>query len=160
MLSGRGHCGTRGDVLGTTGGKRWDALDPESVFPITTDDDVRQEGNQVNDIEQRSSEYIVIRNSLDVRVTSTETQVAASLQAAIQAAIALVINLSIADGDQAEAVTQELLQYTQIQQVNRQKIYIENSRQVRVETTDTDVAVSLQLMIQLLLALLVEIDIL
>lgn len=162
MLSGRSHCDTNLGGRGKGHEPRWVALDPASDFPYTRreDDAVSQEGAQVSDIEQRSTEYIIIKNSLDVRVRTTETQVAASIQAAIQVAIALVVNLTILDDAQAEKVTQELLQYSQIQQVNRQKIYIENSRDVQVETNDTDIAISLQLMLQLLLALLVQVDIL
>ncbi|MFE8702290.1 spore coat protein [Cytobacillus sp. FJAT-54145] len=163
MLSGKNRCETRGEVFGTTTDchRRWTALDPASNFPFTGDDaDIVQEADQVSDIEQRSSEKIVIKDSLNINVTSTETQVAVSLQAALQVAIALVVNITIADSDQAEKVTQELLQYSQIQQVNRQSIYVENSRDVNITTTDTDVAVSIQLLLQLLLALLVEVDIL
>jgi spore coat protein X len=93
-------------------------------------------------------------------VTTTDTQVAVSLQVAIQVAIALVINLTIADSDRAEKVTQQLLQNSVIKQANRQKLIIENSRDVTITTTDTDVAISLQVLIQVLLALLVQIDIL
>ena len=101
----------------------------------------------------------MVKDSCDIKVTSTETQVAVSLQAALQVAIALVVNLTIADSNQAEKVTQDLLQFSRIEQVNRQSVYIENSRDVDIQMTDTDIAVSLQLMLQLLLALLVQIDV-
>ncbi|MRX71922.1 spore coat protein [Bacillus lacus] len=123
-------------------------------------DGVDQEADQVSTTKQVSSETIIIRDSCNVDVETTETQVAASLQAAIQVGIALVVNLSIADSSRAERVTQELLQKSTIKQVNHQKLVIENSRDVSVITTDTDVAVSLQLLIQLLLALVISIDIL
>lgn len=140
--------------------KKWNALDPTSRFPHSdNNDDIFQNADQVADTEQRSYEKIIIKDSCDIKVKTTETQVAVSLQAALQVAIALVVNLTIADSEQAEHVTQELLQYSSIEQVNRQTVYIENSRDIEVTTTDTDVAVSIQLLLQLLLALLIQIDI-
>ncbi|MGG0717314.1 spore coat protein [Robertmurraya massiliosenegalensis] len=149
-------CGVGGEA------RKWNALDPTSQFPYSDNDNnqVLQNFDQVSDIEQRSSERIIIKDSCDIKVTTTDTQVAVSLQVAIQIAIAIVINITIADSEQAEAVTQDLLQFSSMQQVNRQTICIENSRDIEVTTTDTDVAVSIQLLLQLLLALLVQIDIL
>ncbi|KZZ83685.1 MULTISPECIES: spore coat protein [Bacillaceae] len=124
------------------------------------DGEVDQNFDQVSNTAQLSSETIIIKDSCDIEVTTTETQIAVSLQAALQVAIALVINLTIADSARAEMVTQDLLQKATITQANAQKLVIENSRNVNVKTTDTDVAVSLQLLIQILLALVVSIDIL
>ncbi|WP_252504220.1 spore coat protein [Sporosarcina sp. Marseille-Q4943] len=112
------------------------------------------------DIEQISNELIVIRDSCDVTVSTTDTQVAVSLQAALQVAIAIVVNISIADGTRAERVTAELLERAQIRQANRQRLIIVNSRDIEVTTEDTDVAISLQLLLQILLALIVQLDIL
>lgn len=150
------QCGTGGEA------RKWNALDPTSNFPSSNYDNnqVLQNFDQVSDIEQRSNEKIIIKDSCDIKVTTTDTQVAVSLQVAIQIAIAIVINITIADSEQAEAVTQDLLQFSSMQQVNRQTICIENSRDIEVTTTDTDVAISIQLLLQLLLALLVQIDIL
>lgn len=175
MLSGRANyscertenrradsCGCdRRDNVGGERDRKWNALDRNSAFPFSghNNDDIVQSADQVSDIEQRSYERIIIKDSCDIKVKTTETQVAVSLQAALQVAIALVVNLTIADSEQAEHVTQELLQYSQIEQVNRQTVYIENSRDIEVTTTDTDVAVSIQLLLQLLLALLIQIDI-
>jgi spore coat protein X len=166
MLSGRtdyrrdDRCDDfRGDVRGDRD-RKWNALDPSSRFPHSdNNDDIFQNADQVSDVEQKSYERIIIKDSCDIKVKTTETQVAVSLQAALQVAIALVVNLTIADSEQAEHVTQELLQYSQIEQINRQTVYIENSRDIEVTTTDTDVAVSIQLLLQLLLALLIQIDI-
>ncbi|MGN7940676.1 spore coat protein [Metabacillus sp. 22489] len=133
---------------------RWSALDD-----CKEDSNVMQEGTQVNDMVQASEEFIHIKDSCNIEVTSTDTQVAVSLQVAIQVAIALVINLTIADSERADQVTQQLLQNSVIKQANKQKLIIENSRDVTVKTTDTDVAVSLQVLIQILLALIVSIDI-
>ncbi|MBS2968416.1 spore coat protein [Metabacillus sp. KIGAM252] len=124
------------------------------------DGEVDQNFDQVSNTAQLSSETIIIKDSCDIEVTTTETQIAVSLQAALQVAIALVINLTIADSARAEMVTQDLLQKATITQASAQKLVIENSRNVNVKTTDTDVAVSLQLLIQILLALVVSIDIL
>jgi HSP20 family protein len=95
-----------------------------------------------------------------VEVTTTDTKIAVSLQAAIQAAIALVISVSIADSNKAEQVIQELLQSSKSVQVNHQQTYIQNSRKVRVTTTDTDLVLNIQLLLQLLIALVVSVDIL
>ncbi len=135
---------------------RWSALDDCKCKHENT----TQEAVQVNDTVQVSEEYIFIKDSCNIDVKSTDTQVAVSLQAAIQVAIALVINLTIADSDRAEQVTQQLLQSSVIKQANKQKVIIENSRDVKITTTDKDVAISLQVLIQILLALLVSIDIL
>ncbi|WP_319005551.1 spore coat protein [Metabacillus litoralis] len=135
--------------------KRWSALEDCKKDHNPTQDDV-----QINETVQASEEYIFIKDSCNIDVTSTDTQVAVSLQAAVQVAIALVINLTIADSNRAEQVTQQLLQSSVIKQVNKQKLIIENSRDVKITTTDTDVAISLQVLIQILLALLVQIDIL
>lgn len=125
-----------------------------------TDATVGQHAAQVSETEQISSETIIVRDSCEVDVTSTDTQVAVSIQVALQVAIALVINLTIADSARAEQVTQQLLQQADIKQLNKQKLIIENSRQVSVKTTDTDVAISLQVLLQVLIALVVNIDIL
>lgn len=124
-----------------------------------TDATIGQHAAQVNEMEQISSETIIVKDSCEVDVTSTDTQVAVSLQVALQVAIALVINLTIADSARAEQVTQQLLQQSDIKQLNKQKLIIENSRQVSVKTTDTDVAISLQVLLQVLIALVVNIDI-
>lgn len=134
--------------------KRWSALEDCKKEEST------QDAVQINETVQASEEYIFIKDSCNIDVTSTDTQVAVSLQAAVQVAIALVINLTIADSNRAEQVTQQLLQSSVIKQVNKQKLIIENSRDVKITTTDTDVAISLQVLIQILLALLVQIDIL
>lgn len=121
---------------------------------------VQQSADQVNDMEQVSSETITIRDSSNITVSTTDTQIAVSLQVALQVAIALVINLTIADNNRAEQVTQQLLQQADIKQMNNQSLVIENSTEVSVTTTDTDVAISLQVLLQILVALIVSIDIL
>ncbi|MGJ9383195.1 spore coat protein [Salipaludibacillus sp. CF4.18] len=142
---------------------RWSALDPDACHPSDVDaddDDVVQESNQVNKTLQISEEYIFIKDSCDVTISTTDTKAAVSLQGALQAAIALVINISIADGETAERVTQDLLQAAKTKQKTFQKTVVENSRNVDVTTTDTQVSVNIQILLQLLLALIVKLEIL
>lgn len=144
----------------TANQNRWNALDPNSNHSCFDDDDVTQGANQTITNLQLNEELIFIKDSCDITVTTTDTKAALNLQAALQAAIALIVSISIADGNQAEKVTQELLQSTRNKQISRQKTVIENSRNVNVTTTDTQIAINIQLLLQLLVALLVEVDIL
>jgi spore coat protein X len=143
--------------LGESGHREWNALDPTASHPL---DDNTQEIKETIKSIQESYEQIIIKDSADVEVNSTDTQAAISLQAAIQAAITLVISISIADSSKAEQISQELLGKIKTQQTNRQQTYIENSRGVTVNTTDTDLIVNVQLLLQLLIALAVKLDIL
>lgn len=145
------------EVSGRDESRRWSALDPRSAHPL--DNDTNDLAGVIDNIQQ-SFEQIIVIDSADVEVTSTDTQAAVSLQAAIQAAIVLVISISIADSQRAERLTQDLLARVRTQQVNRQQTIIENSRGVRITTTDTDLAVNIQLLLQILLALVVRLDIL
>ncbi|MEF7559997.1 spore coat protein [Bacillus thuringiensis] len=119
-----------------------------------------EEAIQTDEIDQISEEYIEIVDSADVQVTTTDTKAALSIQAALQAAIVVVVSLSIADSEKADKITQELFQKSSIKQINRQKTFIKNSRNVTVTTTDTDIAVNIQILLQILLALLVKLNIL
>lgn len=121
---------------------------------------VSQYADQISDIEQQSREAIFILNSTDVTVDTTDTQVAVSLQAALQVAIVIVVNISIASSSRAQEVTEELLGYSRIDQSNRQLIVIDGSESVNVTTTDTDVAASIQVLLQILLTLVAQLDIL
>jgi len=124
------------------------------------DEVVEQDADQDIEDLQVSEECIIIRNSADVEVHTTDTQAAVNLQAALQVAIALVLSLTIADSAKAEAVTQDLLQKIETKQINRQKTLILNSQCVRVTTTDTDIAVNIQALLQVLVALVAKIDVL
>lgn len=139
----------------------WSALgsDPHPLCPPKEENDT-QGAEQVNKTLQLSEEYILIKDSCDVTVNTTDTKAAVSLQASLQAIIAIIISISIADSQKAEKVTQDLLQTAKIKQVTYQKTIIENSKNVDVTTTDTQVAVNIQLLLQLLLALIVRLDIL
>ncbi|MDQ0217459.1 spore coat protein [Peribacillus cavernae] len=145
--------------------RKWSALDASSNHPMSAycgdeDNDVEQEAEQKNSEYQLSEELIYIKDSCDVEIDSTDVKAALSLQAALQAAIVVVISISIADGDRAERITQELMQSSRITQITRQKTIVENSRNIDIRTTDAQVATNIQLLLQLLLALIVELDIL
>ncbi|MCX7570031.1 spore coat protein [Tumebacillus sp. DT12] len=127
---------------------------------VADDTTVDQDADQDIEDLQVSEECIIIRNSADVEVHTTDTQAAVNLQAALQVAIALVLSLTIADSDKAEAVTQDLLQKIETKQINKQKTLILNSQCVRVTTTDTDIAVNIQALLQVLVALVAKIDVL
>src|SRR5699024_9860723 len=82
---------------------------------------VEQPANQTDLTKQHSEEWIIIKDSEDINVTTTDIQAAASLQIGIEAALALVLRLSIADSSQAEDVLQDFTQVTRMRQSNRQK---------------------------------------
>ncbi|MDG5787990.1 spore coat protein [Evansella sp. AB-P1] len=138
---------------------KWSALDPTHKHPLCFDSEGdTQEATQENKTLQLNDEYILIKDSCDVVVNSTDTKAAINLQAALQGALVILISISIADSSQAEEITQELLQTTKMKQVSRQKTIIENSRKVEVSTTDTQIAANIQILLQLLIALAVELD--
>ncbi|MFB6732396.1 spore coat protein [Bacillus mobilis] len=136
--------------------------DSESVnsYSFSKNANLLEEAIQAGEIDQVSEEYIEIVDSADVQVTTTDTKAALSIQAALQAAIVVVVSISIADSEKADKITQELFQKSAIKQINRQKTFIKNSRNVTVTTTDTDIAVNIQILLQILLALLVKLNIL
>ncbi|WP_174731459.1 spore coat protein [Mesobacillus harenae] len=138
--------------------RKWSALDPASFHPLSEQDTEELEAT-VKTI-QESFEQIIIKDSADVEVTTTDTQAAVNLQVALQAAITLIISISVADSSEAERLTTDLMGNLKTHQVNRQQTYIENSRGVRVTTTDTDLAVNLQLLLQVLVSLVARLDIL
>ena len=156
----RSNCNTHDDSE-----RSWSALDSASRHPLSgfcndddtkIDQDARQDNNQV----QLSEELIYIKDSCNVNITSTDVKAALSLQAALQAAIAVILSISVADPDNAEKITQQLIQSSNVKQITRQKTIVENSRDIDITTTDAQIALNIQLLLQLLLALIVEIDIL
>ncbi|TKI11187.1 spore coat protein, partial [Bacillus cereus] len=124
--------------------------DSESVnsYSYSKNANFLEEAIQTDEIDQVSEEYIEIVDSADVQVTTTDTKAALSIQAALQAAIVVVVSISIADSEKADKITQELFQKSSIKQINRQKTFIKNSRNVTVTTTDTDIAVNIQILLQ------------
>ncbi|WP_063223658.1 spore coat protein, partial [Bacillus cereus] len=125
--------------------KQWSALDSSNCHPSFNDANVSEAAAQESKTYQISEEYISIVDSADVQVTTTDTKAALSIQAALQAAIVVILSISIADSEKADRVTQELLQKSSVKQINRQKTFINNSRNVTVTTTDTDIAVNVQI---------------
>lgn len=121
---------------------------------------VMQDADQFSKMDQESTELIWVKESCNITVNTTDTQIGVSIQAALQLAIALVLNISIADGEQREAVSQELSQQIKLSQRNKQKIFIYNTKDANVTTRDTDLALNLQLMLQVLIALMILVDIL
>ncbi|WP_235793325.1 spore coat protein [Virgibacillus salidurans] len=126
----------------------------------SSDATVSQEGNQYDFMEQESAELIWVKESCNIRVNSTDTQAGISLQAGLQLALTLVLSITIGDSNRGEAVSQELMQNFNAEQVNKQKVFICNSKDVNVTTTDTDLVINIQVLLQLLLALVVMVDIL
>ena len=122
--------------------------------------DVQQNGAQVVSTKQQSYEWIIVKNSEGVDIQTTDTQAALSLQLGIQAAIAAVITITLGDTDQARAVAQDMKQFIKTKQQNVQKTIIEGSKNVKVTTTDTDLAINIQAMLQVLVSLVAKLDIL
>ncbi|MBY0090720.1 spore coat protein [Priestia megaterium] len=141
------------------GERKWRALD-HCENKRFSGADILQEAEQIAAAEQKSFEKIIVKDSQDVKVHTTDTQVAVTIQVALQIAIAVVVRITIGDTDEGESIVQELKQFAVIKQKNAQKTIIENSTNVRVTTTDTDVAVNLQVLLQVLVAILVTLDIL
>ncbi|MDP4162635.1 MAG: spore coat protein [Bacillota bacterium] len=123
------------------------------------DEDVAQDANQVNVTDQESDELIFIKDSCNICVHTTDTQAAVSLQVALQLAITLVIRITILDSDKGQSVSEELLQHFNSEQMNKQKIWIENSKDINVTTTDTDISVNVQALLQVLAALVAKVDV-
>lgn len=121
---------------------------------------VNQAAVQSAQTTQRNEELIKIIDSHGVRVTTTDTQAAVNLQVAIQLAIALVLSLTIASGDKADQIAQELFQRISTKQEQNQKMVIENSRGVSISVTDTQAAVNVQVLAQILAAIVAKISVL
>lgn len=140
--------------------KEWRALDHCDDTKSDSKAISDQDANQVDVTKQRSEEWIIIKDSEDINVTTTDTQAAASLQLGLEAALAIVLRLAIADDNQVEDILQDFNQVSQTRQNNRQKTIVEKSKNIDIVTLDTDIAINLQLLIQLLLAVIVTLDIL
>ncbi|MFZ4453230.1 spore coat protein [Salibacterium aidingense] len=144
--------------------RKWDALDPScthgGMSSCGTGGET-QSAEQSSKTVQASEEYIQVVDSCDVTVSTVDTKGALNLQAALQAALVIIITITIFGGDasQADEFTQDLLQSSKIKQVTFQQTYIENSRDVTIETNDTQLALNIQLLLQLLLAVAIVVDI-
>ncbi|MBT2573789.1 spore coat protein [Bacillus sp. ISL-51] len=155
----------------------WVALDPECEHPREEKEEkeerrcnvccngngffdndnafIDQDLAQANISKQVSDEAIIIRDSCDINVTSTDVQAVTSVVTALNAAVVTATLTSIADGVIAELVAQDLLQLTSNKQINRQKLLIENSRGVNVTTVDADIATLISTATNTLVAILV-----
>jgi spore coat protein X len=122
--------------------------------------EVVQDADQYSNVDQESDELIFIKDSYNCYVESTDTQAAVSLQVGLQLAIALVLRITILDSDEDGAISEELLQSFTTVQSNKQKIIIENSKDVNVKTVDTDLSVNIQALLQVLLSLVATLDVL
>lgn len=141
--------------------KKWRAMDHcDENHNNNNSTDVLQEADQFVSSEQKSFEWIIVKDSEDVEVHTTDTQAAVSLQLGIQAAIAVVLSITVGNSDQSKAVVQDLKQFMKTKQKNTQKTVIEGSKHVKVTTTDTDLAVNIQALLQILLAIVVKLDVL
>lgn len=142
---------------------RHESIDePKFDYNYNHNDDatVSQDGGEYAFMDQESAELIWVKESCDIKINTTDTQAGVSLQAGLQLAIALVLRITIGDTDQSEAVSEELMQQFDMTQSNKQKIYIYNTKDASVTTTDTDLAINIQVLLQLLVALIVIVDIL
>jgi spore coat protein X len=135
---------------------KWCALESSS-HPIFGDDN--QLAAQKAETLQFSKEDILIYDSENVEINTTDTKVGLSIQAALQAAIVVILTISLGSSTEADKVAQELFQKSSIKQINKQRTIVKNSRNVKVTTTDTDIAANIQILIQLLVALLIKLDI-
>ncbi|MCP1145079.1 spore coat protein [Lysinibacillus endophyticus] len=139
----------------------WRALDYwDGKNDLNNDADALQDATEKAKTIQHSHEWIIVRDSEYVNVQTTDTQVALSLQLGIQAALAAVINITLGDTNQGKKVAHDLKQFMRTRQHNSQRTIIENSKEIQVTTTDTDIAVNLQAMIQILVALIGQLDVL
>ncbi len=141
------------------GKTEWRALDYWDGKNDNDDEDVKQEVENKVSNKQHSFEWIIVKDSEYVDIHTTDTQAAVSLQLAIQAAIAAVISITIGDSDQSKAVVQDLKQFIKTKQQNTQKIIVEKSKGIEVETTDTNLTVNIQAMLQILVAIVARLDI-
>ncbi|MDI7744213.1 spore coat protein [Lysinibacillus fusiformis] len=138
---------------------KWRALD-HCDDGNNNEADVDQENAQQQITKQESNEWIIVKDSEGVEVTTTDTQVALNLQLGIQAAIVAVISITIGDNEQGNNVAQDLKQFMKTKQSNKQKTIIEGSRNINVKTTDTDIAVNIQALLQILVAIVARLDVL
>ncbi|MFD2705209.1 spore coat protein [Salibacterium lacus] len=141
--------------------RKWNALESSSENCCGGSGDSTQHGEQTNKTIQLSEEYIEIIDCCDVNISNTDIKGALNVQAGLQAAILILITVSIGgNSERAEAFTQDLIQSAKIKQQTYQHMYIENSRGVTMDMRDTQLAVNIQLLLQLLIAVAAALNIL
>ncbi|MGG3888354.1 spore coat protein [Metabacillus fastidiosus] len=118
-----------------------------------------QDGVNVSDTDQLNKELIFIKDSCDIKVDSEQSNFAATIQVGVNL-IVYVLSIFISV-DEAELVTQELLNAAKTSQTNKQKVVIINSRNIHVKAEDSNTAVTLQVIANIfvaILTLIVELD--
>jgi spore coat protein X len=121
--------------------------------------EVMQDADQFVSTEQESDELIFIKDSCNIKVQTTDTQAAVSLQVGLQLAIAIVVRITLFDSPKGESILQDLMQHFDSVQTNKQKVIIKNSKDVCITTTDTDLSVNIQALLQVLVSLVVKLDV-
>ncbi|WP_394549210.1 carboxypeptidase regulatory-like domain-containing protein [Priestia aryabhattai] len=100
-----------------------------------------------------------IRNSHNIEVQLSGNQIANYLQLSLHLAIALIVDMITDNTNNDGAFTQEFIEQLSIK-TTEQIIIIDNSKDITIIVDDTDLTANLQILLQILLALLVQIDIL
>lgn len=118
---------------------------------------IEQEADAFSFVDQESTELIWIKDSCDIEVSTTDAQVAVQLQLVIQVALGVVISILSSNVANSEVIAQDLLAHANIEQTNKQKIIIVNSKDVKITTTDADVAVNIQAVIEAVIAVFVSV---
>ncbi|MUL34255.1 spore coat protein [Priestia megaterium] len=133
-------------------------FESDNNFEHENNDDavIEQEPDAFSFINQDSDELIWIKDSCDIDVTTVDTQIAAQVQTAIQTAIG-VITATLVGNIDGQVIAQELLASANLDQVNKQKIIIVNSKDVTITAADTDIGVNIQVALQTLTAVVTAI---
>ncbi|PFB01103.1 hypothetical protein CN383_12155, partial [Priestia megaterium] len=100
-----------------------------------------------------------IKNSHNIKIQLSDNQSANSLQLSLNLAISLILNIISDTTNSDDLVMRKSIQQSIIK-ADKQGIVIENSRDITIITNDTDSISNIQLLLQVLVALLVQIDIL
>jgi spore coat protein X len=137
------------------GEQKWRALD-HCKIGTHNGSVIDQDADAVSSVDQESFEWIIVKDSEGVEVNTTDAQVAVQLQVAIQVAIAAVVAILTSNVNQGEIVAEEMTALLGTKQRNSQKTVIEGSVNVKVNTTDADVALNIQVAIQVLIAIFVS----
>ena len=105
------------------------------------------------------STEIWIKNSHNIEVQLSGNQIANSLQLSLHLAITLILDMITDNTNNDGASIQEFIEQPSIK-TTEQIIIIDNSKDITIIVDDTDLTANLQILLQILLALLVQIDIL
>jgi len=127
------------------GEKKWRALD-HCEFG-NNEALIDQDSDAVSSLDQASFEWIIVKDSEGVTVDTVDSQAALQVQIATQEAIAAIITLLVGNV-QGRIIAQELNAILKTNQKNTQKTVIEGSKNIRVSTTDTDIAANIQVATQ------------